>query len=64
GTSVTYSFVGSHEDLVGADSGNGSMAGTGWVSFENAYTDDGWTTVTVTISALGCSKTITINHPL
>jgi hypothetical protein len=56
-TVVTFSFTYQNK-LIGPASGSNSLANNGWVTFSESYIDDGWTSLEVEISALGCSKTI------
>ena len=59
-TSISYNFIDQPDDLIGPNSGTGTMGGSGSVNFSDEYIDDGWESVDVELSALGCSKIITI----
>lgn len=58
GTSVSYSFIEPYTGLTGdLYNGNGLLV-EGWVTFDEQYLFDGWSSLTVEVSALGCSKII------
>jgi hypothetical protein len=61
-TLLSYEFIGDHSKLEGPDSASGEVV-SGEVEFVDQYFDNSWSIVTVKISALGCSKEITLyNH--